>query len=133
MVCVYCSSATWVLNSRLQALTNSTWRRRACKECKQLFTTLEIPDLEKSFVVKSASGELEAFSRDHLFISLYESCKHRPNALQDATNLTQTVLRKTLQQAQDGVIERELIVSAALGTLSQFDHVAKSLYEAYHT
>jgi transcriptional repressor NrdR len=132
MVCVYCSSDTQVTNSRHQRRANSVWRRRACKNCGAVFTTHESPNLEAAARVIGKNGHLYPFMRDKLFISLYESCRHRPTALEDATALTDTVVSQILkQQGSMGVIDRDTIKSAAQQVLNRFDSVASTYYGAY--
>ena len=76
---------------------------------------------------------LQPFSRDLLFQSLYESCKHRSTALQDASSLAATVIGNVLQHhAQNGIIERQHIVAVAHHLLTKFDQTAAGVYLAYH-
>ncbi|HSX07970.1 MAG TPA: hypothetical protein VLG11_03680 [Candidatus Saccharimonadales bacterium] len=72
------------------------------------------------------------FSRDTLFLSIYECCKHRPNPVADAAALTGTVLAKALKTVTDGAIDRDTLVAVSHEALSLFDGVAAGLYAAYH-
>lgn len=132
MVCIYCGNTTQVTNSRLQKRTNTIWRRRACKNCKELFTTIEQPDLATTIIVRQVSKELTPLQRDKLLISLYDSCKHRITAYDDATELTKTCLADIIQSSIDGVIERNAIVTIVGSVLDRFDEVAATMYRAYH-
>ena len=114
MVCIYCGSPTQVINSRQQWRTNGVWRRRLCTVCKNVFTTTEAPDLSTTVMVepKPGSASLHHFNRDRLFLSIYDSCKHRPTALKDASSLTATVIGKLLgSQERPGVVTRDQIVA----------------------
>jgi hypothetical protein len=65
-------------------------------------------------------------------ISIYESCKHRPQAAQDAAALTQTILSATLPAATDGIVHREKLIATTLSILRRFDDAAATIYDAYH-
>lgn len=132
MVCVYCSSPTQVTNSRLQRRSNHIWRRRKCLACGSIFTTSEHPELTTAFMVAGAAGKLKPFSRDQLFITIYQSCKHRPTAVGDATALTDTVLGHLLAGRHDGTIKRDTIVRITHQALKRFDLAAATFYAAYH-
>jgi transcriptional regulator NrdR family protein len=131
MVCLYCSGKSQVANSRRKVRLNQTWRRRICLNCHSIFTTVEIADYGSSWIVKAVDGLLP-FSRDQLFISIYDSCKHRESALTDASGLTDTIIGKLRTSAPNGVIERKSIVQNALVVLTRFDKAACSYYEAFH-
>lgn len=128
---MYCAQETRVTNSRHQKKPNRTWRRRQCLACSAVFTTVEASDLEKSIAVEQ-NGTLQAFLRDKLFISVYESLKHRKTALSDATALTDTVIATIVKQANDGVIASATITASCIQILHRFDKTAAVYYVAYH-
>lgn len=135
MVCIYCSSNTQVTNSRSQKKLNQVWRRRQCMQCRSIFTTHELTDLSTSLAVSYSPTDLRPFVRELLFMSIYESCKHRPQAIYDATHISQTVIAKvftTLSQADNGVITRDTLVEICAATLEAFDSAAATMYGAYH-
>lgn len=132
MVCIYCGGDTKVINSRHQKRANNVWRRRQCTVCNTVFSTIEAPDTSLSITVRKHQSVLEPFERDKLFISVYESLKHRKSALADATGLTTTILTRIYQLAQDSVIERDIIVTVTVSVLERFDTVAATHYMAYH-
>jgi transcriptional regulator NrdR family protein len=82
--------------------------------------------------VRHSARVLQPFSRDKLFMSLYESCKHRPTALTDADGLTSTVTHLLLQQLSEGSIGREEIIMITTAVLERFDRTAATIYSAYH-
>lgn len=131
MVCIYCSNETRVTNSRSQKRTNGVWRRRTCTACGTTFTSVEEPDLAGSIVVKSQE-QLQAFQRDKLFLSIYDSLKHRKTALADATALTDTVLSKLHPNMKNAVVTKTIIFEAVLITLKHFDNAAVTHYRAFH-
>jgi transcriptional repressor NrdR len=132
MVCVYCAGTTEIVNSRGQKQTNQVWRRRRCKACKAVFTTAERVDYAKSFVVQDKHGKLSPLSRDKLLVSVLGACRHREEALQDATALTETVLAEAIKATSDGSIESMHLTTLVRETLARFDHAAAVQYQAFH-
>jgi transcriptional regulator NrdR family protein len=132
MVCIYCSEPTQVVNSRHQKRSNQVWRRRKCLQCHSIWTTTEATDYSQALAIQRKSGKLEPFVREQLFISVYESCKHRPSALDDAQALTATIIGKLLKHVHNASIPREIIITTTIGVLKHFDNVAGVHYDAYH-
>lgn len=131
MVCIYCSGETQVINSRPQKKKNNIWRRRQCISCNTVFSTIEAANASLSITVRK-NNHLEPFLRDHLFVSVYDSLKHRKSALADATSLTDTMLATIYQLADRSVIERDVIVTICATVLERFDTVAVTHYRAFH-
>jgi transcriptional regulator NrdR family protein len=132
MVCIYCGKATGVTNSRLQRRSNTVWRRRRCEACQAVFTSIERVDEQKAVVVApEGAAALIPLSRDELFVSIYDSCRHRHKAIQDASALTDTILGKLLAQ-YPGVIPKVKLKQLAWQTLKRFDPVAAVHYKAYY-
>jgi transcriptional repressor NrdR len=131
MVCIQCGQKTKVMNSRLQKRSNQTWRRRSCLSCGAIFSTLEAADYGAGWLVQGKSG-FHPFNRDRLFLSLYETCKHRPEALSDAAALTDTVIRKLQPSVERGTLQTTAIIHTAQVTLKRFDTAASLLYNALH-
>ncbi len=133
MVCLYCGHGTRVINSRPQIRNNNIWRRRVCGNCGNVFTTHEAIDLSASVLVRSPNRKkLEAFSRDKLFVSIFESCKHRKRAFADAGGVTGTVVHEILKRLDNGVILQSDITSITYEILNRFDSVAATLYKAHY-
>jgi transcriptional regulator NrdR family protein len=132
MVCIYCGSDTKVTNSRPQKRSNQIWRRRECLQCHAVFTTGEVAQYDSAWRVKDANGNLQAFSRDKLFLSLHHVCQHRTTSLADAAGLTDTVIKKLAPHASDGIINRLNIIQAVQVSLNRFDQVASLQYQALH-
>lgn len=143
MICIFCNSQTEVKNSRPKARTPSIWRRRTCLQCGKQFSTLELPDYEKSLNVTSLNTNNQPFSRDKLFLSIYKSLGHRPDALNSATALTSTIIGRlltkrhslqglTLQNQKDGIISNYSIATISYEVLKRYDPLAAASYKAYH-
>ncbi len=133
MVCIYCGHETRVTNSRPQKRLSGTWRRHLCKQCGAIFTSLERADYQASWRYEDAESHIVPFDRDTLLVSVYEACKHRPDAVRDATALAETIIGKLLQdKGQRGLITRAWLIEVATQTLHAFDTVAGVYYAAYH-
>lgn len=131
MNCLYCSKDTHVINSRPQKRLNKVWRRRNCISCGSTFTTIESVNLNGSVSVRSPKG-LTPFLRDKIFLSIYESLKHRKTALTDATALTDTIISNLHPLMKEVVIEKAKIVEMSLSALDNFDDAAATHYRAFH-
>lgn len=131
MVCIYCGGTTFVTNSRKQKRSNAIWRRRSCNACRGIFTTLETVDYATAIIVTSLEQHRE-FSRDKLFVSVYESCKHRKDAQASATLLTDTIIKQLYPLIKDASLSVKSIRKVTLKTLHRFDEVAGVHYKAYH-
>jgi transcriptional regulator NrdR family protein len=83
-------------------------------------------------MVRHSKRSLSPFSRDILFTSIYESCKHRASAIADASALTQTIIGQLREYLAEGVLERDIISTVAAATLERYDPTAAAVYGAYH-
>jgi transcriptional regulator NrdR family protein len=131
MVCIYCSRKTKITNSRPQKRLNQKWRRHTCTECLAVFTTVEAFDPETSLLIQHGKRQLP-FQRELLFVSIYESLRHRPQAAKEAKALTDTILAHLLPLATSATLTRENIVTTTAKTLKNFDKAAHTHYLAYH-
>jgi transcriptional regulator NrdR family protein len=132
MVCAYCGSSTKIVNSRHLKRINGTWRRRVCNKCQAIFTTNEVAQYDALWSIKNARGILSQFERDKLFISIYDSCKHRKAARSEASDLTNTVINALIKIADDGLIAKSDLMMITYGVLDRFDKVAAIHYQAYN-
>lgn len=132
MVCIYCGSATQVINSRHQKRLNQVWRRRRCVRCGAVFTSHEAVDLGATLRVSQESGSLAPFDQTALLISIYECCRHRATAIADASALLQTILGQLRPHITDGIIKRSAIAATSYEVLKRFDIPAATMYKAYH-
>ncbi len=134
MVCIYCSGKTRVTNSRPSKRSPGTWRRRQCASCNAVFTSRETADLAETHAVKRADGTIQPFSRDNLYISLYQSCGHRQTAISDANALTETIIRIILRDSssKQGLVTTNTIIVHAKTVLGNFDTVSGTYYAAYY-
>lgn len=133
MVCTYCGYDTNVSNSRHQRRSNTVWRRRKCQACGAVFSTIERADYEKSWIVEQPNGTLAPFLRDKLFVSVYNSCRHRPTALSDSIALTNTIISVAQKGIENGTLSVRVLASIVLTVLKRFDEPAAVSYRAFHS
>lgn len=132
MVCIYCQEKLDVVNTRPKPRSNSVWRRRQCPACKTIFTTEESIQLASALRFKRSATHFEPFSRDKLFVSIHESCKHRNDAQSASSALTDTVIQQILPTISNATVTRGDIVSTTKKALARFDKAAASHYSAFH-
>ena len=129
--CPYDGSDTRVTNSRPSKKYPEVWRRRRCKVCKNIWTTREYIDLYTSHRVLTRHKKLQAFSRDKLLLSIIEALKHRQDALDEAIELTETIIRNLLKTGEAS-IPAYAITAETILVLKRFDPTAASVYESLH-
>lgn len=129
---MYCGSKMQVTNSRLQKKANQVWRRRKCQICQIIFTTTESIDYSSIWVVTNRSGQIAPFSKDVLFLSIYKVLEHRPQAILDASALTDTIVSRLLNKVSGDSLTTKIIQQVTKVTLNRFDKVAIVQYQALH-
>ena len=97
-----------------------------------MITSIEQADYAKLWVVSNNKGYLKPFKRDKLFLSIYDSLRHRKTSLSDSESLTTTVISKLAKLTSNGQMTREDIVDTTLTCLKHFDKAAGVHYHAYH-
>ena len=133
MVCIYCRNSTKISNSRHLARKNGTWRRRNCQICNLTFSTVEVPDYSTIWsLARNNSKHLEPFNRTKLYISIYQSLKHRNKALEEAEELTNTVIMKMSNKVRDGLVFIEDLKESVMEILNNFDNTSLVYYKAYY-
>ena len=121
MVCIYCHKDTSVINSRYKSRSLSVWRRRACTHCGAVLTTYETYDLSTALLVKKRSGELQAFQRDKLLISIAKAIEHKHDAANAASHLTTTVVHKLINS----------IAATSLLSTKDISHMTSTVLKRY--
>lgn len=130
MICLFCGSPqTSVNNSRTTKKTPRVWRRRTCKQCRNVFTTIELADLSQIKVSKR-SGKKQSFSRPKLFISIFKSIEHLPKPAECAEALTSTITSRVLTYSE---ITSEIISEQTMKCLKNFDISACVKYASLQT
>lgn len=132
MRCLYCKNPrTSVINSRKTKNETSTWRRRKCDKCKQIFTTSEEYDLS-NFNVINSKAKASKFNIVILSIDIYNALKNSSNRPQeDSAYLAETVARKIFYGVEEfDYIETSQIKQITLETLKNFNQLAYLNYKA---
>ena len=132
MVCIYCGGKTNIINSRPQKRLVRTWRRHACKACGAIFTTIEAPHFYESWRVRHSTGVLSPFERDKLYLSVFESLRHRDDATASATAITDSILARLFASSTSATLTKTCIIQNTFEVLTNFDMAAKVHYAAYH-
>lgn len=131
MNCLYCGSDTSVVNSRRQKRNNQVWRRRQCKACKAVFTTLEAIDTPTALIVDSG-GSSVAFLPDKLYSELLGALQDRPDSFVAAREITNTVIAELLKLPDKPLFRPPQISAAAAKVLKNLDKQAYLRYVAEH-
>lgn len=127
-----CGKNTEVFNSRPQKRFNKIWRRRRCKVCSSVFTTVETALYDEMWMVQGAKKQFQPFSRDKLFLSVHSSLKHRKTAIQDAGSLCDTIIYKLATNVTNGSLKNTDIIKITEVALNRFDKLASAHYQAHH-
>ena len=79
-----------------------------------------------------SKDRLQPFKRDRLFLSVYDSLRHRKSAISDAEGITATIISKLARKRLDGRLDKHEIVDIALSTIKHFDKAAAVHYKAFY-
>lgn len=131
MVCIYCGYKAGVINSRHLKNTNRVWRRRKCLKCKNIFTTREYLD-PLGYLVVLDDQKTEPFCRERLFLSIYNSLRHRDNPLEDSIALADTVWSKLMNKITSGSLPKNELAEITYQTILNFDNAGAVHYLAFH-
>ncbi|MBI4033543.1 hypothetical protein HY379_00935 [Candidatus Saccharibacteria bacterium] len=131
MVCVYCGNDTAVTNSRLQKRSNQVWRRRQCKACRAVFTTLEAIDIPTTLIVDSR-GRSEPFLPDKLYTEVLLALQDRKDAYVAAREATNTIIKELLKLPDKPLFHPEQISRVVGAVLKRLDRRAYLRYAAEH-
>ena len=104
-----------------------TWRRHTCTRCSAVFTTRETVDMAQSYRVEDSDGQLAVFSRDKLYLSVYEALKHRDDAITSSTMLVETILA-TIQKHNRLLLSRDELINTISAVVKRFDKTAYVRY-----
>lgn len=89
---------------------------------------------EQSLGLEIDASHIVPFRRDHLLLSIWEACRHRPDSLDTASALTDTIMQKLVgARPSNGSITRATLVGTVEQTLAHFDEAAAVSYRAFHS
>jgi transcriptional repressor NrdR len=129
MKCPYCSSSSFVTNSRKTTKGFQIWRRRTCSVCAQVWTTVESVNSATTYSVEYPNKRSGSFQRDILFLSIKDALHHRKDAVKAAGYVTSTVLGKIYSQNRTK-LPVSLLIELTLGVLKNYDATAAAVYKA---
>ena len=133
MLCIKCSSATRVTNSRPHKKTPGVWRRRTCTSCGATFTTHErLSDSHYLFTVVKA-GKHHRFSLPVLMVSIFQSLAHLPlaEASEESYWLAQTIA-EGIQASAHNTVSSSQLSQETYDVLVRYDEVAAAFYGLRH-
>ena len=108
MICPFCTAQdTRVVDSRLDQSTNQVRRRRECCECRQRFTTFEIPHFNLPDVAKSA-GFSEPFSEEKLRRGIQRALEKRPVSVSQVDAMVSKIMYSLRNSGEKEVNSRQL-------------------------
>ena len=131
MVCVYCGNDTEVTNSRPQKRSNQIWRRRQCRACRAVFSTLEAVDLPKTLMVAYRASTMP-FLPDKLYTEVLLALQDRKDCYEAAREITNTVIKQLLKLPDTPQFRPNQISQETAKVLKRFDRRAWLRYTAEH-
>lgn len=135
MICIYClHQKTTTPNSRPHKAAPVTWRRRACPQCHNIFTTYERPSLEDVTIVSDASlTHPQKFSLGELAHSIYDALPHSKSRANDSYELARSVELHIIKKYDIfSPITRRVLAKESYEIVKRFDAVAGLQYAAQH-
>ncbi len=132
MICINCfNTKTSIVNSRPHKSASATWRRRACSQCSQRFTTYERPRLDESVKVVRDNDASSPFSLGKLTLSIADSFTHdKQKAEYDCLPLAETVEQMLVREVPQPSVHDIAVYTHTV--LRRFDEVAALQYAARH-
>jgi transcriptional regulator NrdR family protein len=88
-----------------------------------LFTTTELFDTSSAIRIATNSNS-EPFSRDKLFLSIFQACEHLPDAIEVATALTATIIGRLLAAIDSPTVPVHTLTELAAKALKHYDSAA---------
>jgi len=131
MVCIYCGGGTGVINSRPQKRSNQIWRRRKCRQCRAIVTSIEAIDYATALTVAS-EGAAGPFIEDKLYSDLLSAFKHRKDRYLAAREAASTVTKELLKLPSKPLFTTKEISRCAGAVLSRLDKRAYLRFAAEH-
>jgi transcriptional regulator NrdR family protein len=96
-----------------------------------VFTTRERVDMPVSFRFETAFGTLEPFSEDRIYLDVYESLRHRADAVSEARAITHTIIA-SIQARKRLLISREDLLTIASKVIQRYDRSAYVRFVSMH-
>ena len=131
MHCPFCrADDTKVIDSRLVGGGNQVRRRRECSECRERFTTFEMPELLMPHVIKR-DGARNPFDIDKMRQGMLRALEKRPVSVEAFDAALNTILRR-LRETGEREVSSAFIGEQVMEELRTLDQVAYVRYASVY-
>jgi transcriptional repressor NrdR len=134
MHCPFCrADDTKVIDSRLVGGGNQVRRRRECSDCRERFTTFEMPELLMPYVIKR-DGARNPFDMDKMRQGMLRALEKRPVSVEAFDAALNNILRRLRETGEREVNSADIgeQVMEELRTLDQVAYVRyASVYRSF--
>jgi transcriptional repressor NrdR len=131
MHCPFCrADDTKVIDSRLVGGGNQVRRRRECSECRERFTTFEMPELLMPYVIKR-DGARNPFDIDKMRQGMLRALEKRPVSVEAFDAAVNTILRR-LRETGEREVSSAFIGEQVMEELRTLDQVAYVRYASVY-
>lgn len=131
MHCPFCrADDTKVIDSRLVGGGNQVRRRRECSECRERFTTFEMPELLMPHVIKR-DGARNPFDVDKMRQGMLRSLEKRPVSVEAFDAAVNSISRR-LRETGEREVNSSLIGEFVMEELRKLDQVAFVRYASVY-
>lgn len=131
MHCPFCrADDTKVIDSRLVGGGNQVRRRRECSDCRERFTTFELPELLMPYVIKR-DGARDPFDLEKLRQGMRRALEKRPVSVEDFESALDNLLRR-LRETGEREVSSAFIGEQVMEELRTLDQVAYVRYASVY-
>lgn len=131
MHCPFCrADDTKVIDSRLVGGGHQVRRRRECSECRERFTTFEMPELLMPYVIKR-DGARNPFDLEKMRQGMRRALEKRPVSVEDFESALDNILRR-LRETGEREVSSAFIGEQVMEELRTLDQVAYVRYASVY-
>jgi transcriptional repressor NrdR len=131
MHCPFCrADDTKVIDSRLVGGGNQVRRRRECSDCRERFTTFEMPELLMPYVIKR-DGARNPFDMDKMRQGMLRALEKRPVSVEAFDAALNNILRR-LRETGEREVNSAYIGEQVMEELRTLDQVAYVRYASVY-
>jgi transcriptional repressor NrdR len=131
MHCPFCrADDTKVIDSRLVGGGNQVRRRRECSDCRERFTTFELPELLMPYVIKR-DGARNPFDLEKMRQGMRRALEKRPVSVEDFESALDNILRR-LRETGEREVSSAFIGEQVMEELRTLDQVAYVRYASVY-
>lgn len=131
MHCPFCrADDTKVIDSRLVGGGNQVRRRRECSDCRERFTTFEMPELLMPAVIKRDGARIP-FDLDKMRQGMMRALEKRPVSVEVIDDAMNSILRR-LRETGEREVSSSFIGEQVMEELRTLDQVAYVRYASVY-